>query len=620
VKIDRSIKRSFPESARSYPDSTAERRPGTIIILLAAAVFAVYATALSNGFTYDDSIIWDNEGFEELVLKPSALVGRAYFELSKEMSYRPLVTATYMLDFALWGHKPFVYHLANVLWHLAAVLALFLLLSRILGDRPATWLGAILFAVHPVTTEAVDSIGFREEMLCGTFYFLAAALLIGAVRSGRHGRPIHLIVGSAAAGAALLSKEMALSLPLFLGLWGLWALHSEKEGERSKSNFTPFATALVVTLIFLPVRFFLMSEPEPTPAHYPGNGLISNWATMSAIFLDYARLLLVPWPLWPERSVRVYESFAAARPLLGAALLVGLALGIARTWRKRPAAVFLLAASLAALIPVSNAIPFHILFAERYLYIPCAFFCGAAGLVIERAARTWTGKAITGGLIVLLGAITAFQNTRWQDDFTLWRHTVAHDPVSQDALYNLGNEMTKRKELDAAIDLYLRSLSAPLNRFFEDAQKRYGKVYYNLGRVYQMQSRDEAALDCYRRALLLNPGKSKYILNLAVALAELGHHEEAREIFERLSREETGRLRALALKNLGVFHALRGEFDKAREAFRESLAVNAGDAETRRMLADLEAEGAASNGSEMTGQAPARKHQAHDSPGGRGTP
>jgi len=472
------------------------------------------------------------------------------------------------------------------------VLALYLLLSKILDDRRAAWFGALLFAVHTVNTEAVVSIGFREEMLCGTFYFLAAAFIIDATRSDRPGRVVRLIIGATAAGAALLSKEMALSLPLFLGLWGLWTQQDNKADVESTvlNPFIPLAAALVVTLAFLPVRFFLMAEPEPTSALLPGNALISNWATMSAIFLDYARLLLVPWPLWPEHSVHVYESFAAARPLLGAALLAGLGLWIAATWRKRLAAVFLVAASLVALLPVSNAIPFHILFAERYLYIPCAFFCGTAGLVIERASRTRTGTALVGGLIILLCAMTAFQNTRWRDDLTLWRHTVAHDPGSHDALYNLGNEMTRLNELDAAVDLYNRSLSAPLNRFFVGAESRYGRVYYNLGRVYQMLLKNEAALECYRQALGLEPGRPKYLLNFAVVLARLGHSKEAREIFEALSVEASGEQRALALKNLGVLHALQGEYDEARKAFQESLAINAGDDETRRMLADLDAE------------------------------
>lgn len=591
MKTDLSIKMSTPGNGRSRPGRFPEGSPAAVILLLAAAVLAAYATALLNGVTYDDTIIWENEGFEELVSRPSALVGRAYFDLSKEMSYRPLVTATYILDYALWGRNPFFYHLVNLLWHLAAVLALYLLLSKILDDRRAAWLGALLFAVHPVNTEAVVSIGFREEMLCGTFYFLTAALLIGATNSDRPGRVVRLIIGSAAAGAALLSKEMALSLPLFLGLWGLWVQQGEKANEESweKGPFIPLAAALVVTLAFLPVRFFLMAEPEPTHAHLPGNALIANWATMSAIFLDYARLLLVPWPLWPEHSVRVHEGFAAIRPLLGAVLLAGLVLWITATWRKKPAATFLAAATLVALLPVSNAIPFHIIFAERYLYIPCAFFCGAVGLALERASRTRTGTALAAGLVILLCAMTAFQNTRWRDDLTLWRHTVAHDPRSQDALYNLGNEMTERNELDAAVDLYNRSLSAPLNRFFVGAEKRYGRVYYNLGRVYQRLSKDKAALECYRQALNLEPGRPKYLLNFAVALARLGHSEEAREIFEALSVEASSEQRALAFKNLGVYHAMQGEFDKAREAFRQSLTINAGDDETRRMLADLDA-------------------------------
>ena len=575
------------------------------LALLAAAVLAAYATSLPNGFTYDDTIIWDNEGFETLVHNPSALFTHEYFTLSKEMSYRPVATATYLLDFALWGESPLPFHLVNVLWHLAAVLALYLLLVTVLGDRRAGFLGALLFAIHPVNTEAVNNIGFRDEMLCGAFYFAALALFIDSAKHVGPGRTGRLVLGAVATAIALFSKEMALSLPLVLGLRVVLRRlgRSREAGDRGSGpgdglsrvggpgDLLALAVAIGVTLLFAVVRFHLLTASDPTAAVFPGGNRLAGMATMAGLFLDYMRLLVVPWPLWAERSVRIHGGFAELRPLLGLTVLAGLAFVTVALRGRKPGVAFCLAAGLIALGPVSNVIPFHIIFAERYLYIPWGLLCGAAGTVLAwTTRRKWDAPAV-GAILLLLASVTAYQNTRWRDDFTLWSHAVKHDPFSQIALFNLGNEMTERKELDAAVDLYRLSLDAPLNRFFEGAGRRYGSVYYNLGRVQQMQSRDKAALGSYHRALLLTPGDPKYLLNLAVAFDELGDRTNARKAFAKLQEEATGDLLAMTLKNLGIFHARWGEIEEARKALRASLAIKSDDEETRRMLDELDTDG-----------------------------
>src|SRR5262245_34696859 len=79
--------------------------------IVACLVFAVYANALDNPFVYDDY---------DTVINNRSLVDPANVRFVLIYSpFRPVVNASYALDRALWGYRPFGFHLTNVLLHAA---------------------------------------------------------------------------------------------------------------------------------------------------------------------------------------------------------------------------------------------------------------------------------------------------------------------------------------------------------------------------------------------------------------------------------------------------------------------------------------------------------------------
>ena len=103
------------------------------ILLIVAGSIALYANTLQNGFVYDDeetivnnTLIWSLDNLPLLFNKT------AYFGRSGEMSYRPVVTFTYFVDYALYGLKPWGYHLTNVLLHAVNGVLLYIFLSLLL--------------------------------------------------------------------------------------------------------------------------------------------------------------------------------------------------------------------------------------------------------------------------------------------------------------------------------------------------------------------------------------------------------------------------------------------------------------------------------------------------------
>ncbi|MCA1560400.1 MAG: hypothetical protein LC804_09085, partial [Acidobacteria bacterium] len=201
-------------------------RSGTRAGLLAAALAGVvYLNALNNPFVYDDH--------NTVVANPSLTDIRNVRFVLVHAAFRPLVNVSYAADRAVWGYRPFGFHLTNVLLHMAVTVLLFVFLRFAIFDaarkiaarapvtRPpppstsraelyAAFTGAALFAVHPLMTEAVAYVSGRSELLCATWFLLTMLLARHAILNGN---VLVAAAGFATGALALASKEVAAALP-----------------------------------------------------------------------------------------------------------------------------------------------------------------------------------------------------------------------------------------------------------------------------------------------------------------------------------------------------------------------------------------------------------------------
>ncbi|HLA79148.1 MAG TPA: hypothetical protein VJU18_16340, partial [Vicinamibacteria bacterium] len=137
--------------------------------------------------------------------------------------YIPLTWITLGLDYLVWGLKPFGYHLTSLMFHLANAVLFLLLARRLLllrqpGLPASAALGgalaaALFFAVHPLRVESVVWISERRDVVCGFFSLLALNAYLSAVAQGR---PRRLLGCALLFACALLSKGIALALPVVL--------------------------------------------------------------------------------------------------------------------------------------------------------------------------------------------------------------------------------------------------------------------------------------------------------------------------------------------------------------------------------------------------------------------
>src|SRR3989338_9083171 len=167
-----------PEIIGEKPSTTKNHHLLSISFILIIAI-AIYSNTLKNGFVHDDEFTIVNNTLIKNFSNISKLFTKEYFSTSGEMSYRPVVTFTYFLDYAIYGIKPWGYHLTNLLLHAMNGVILYIFLTLLITHHSSLiTLISLLFITHPVLTEAVNAISFREDLLCFLFFISALILYI----------------------------------------------------------------------------------------------------------------------------------------------------------------------------------------------------------------------------------------------------------------------------------------------------------------------------------------------------------------------------------------------------------------------------------------------------------
>ena len=554
-----------PAIARNAFGADLSLAAAAFILVLSVAV--VYANSLGNGFVFDDA--------ENIVANPHirslAGIPRILGLTGEAPLYRPLRHLSYTIDFSIWGLNPIGYHLANLGYHAVAAVLVFALARSLLQDAGAALLTALIFAVHPVQTDAVTYLSGRRDVLCGLFYLLGFWAFLNYRKNGR-GR--HLLLALGAYAASVASKEMGVTLP------ALFLVHDLMAGMDRPPP--PTSTGAALRSWWRRHRWFyaaffmgggayaaytiLLSNPSHAPG-YHGGSLLNNFLTVAKVQAHYLKLLGFPRTLNADYS---YNAFPAAHSILEPAVLVSLLAlfallgGVLWLARRDKLYLFCWLWFVVTLLPVSQIIPHHELLAEHYLYLPLIGFALAAARAAQTALRhpRWRHGAVIAAVavaLVLLAVRTTIRNRDWRDDLTLWTKTVATAPECARARNNLGRALTvsgrPREALDqlrAALRIKPRYPEAYANLgvacgalgLTEQARgyltqalalnPQFAEAHYNLGVSHATAGDLEAAAGAFTEAVRLNPGSASARFNLALALIKLGRPDEAREHLQQV--------------------------------------------------------------------------------------
>ena len=223
-------------------------RHAAAVLLILCLGSCVYFNSLLNGFHLDDRLlihedraVSEGAGFLWNFSRPLRFF-REY--------YRPLQVYSLRLDFLLWGLEPFGYHLTSVFLHLLNAVFLYFLLTLLCRRLDVPLLASVFFLCHPLFSEPVNYIASRSDLLAGTFFLLTLIFyLLAKVRRNGLYRTLSCVVFF----FALLSKETALFIPVFLLLW---EAVTRKEFRSLWSYFLIAVVFYAFRSVIVPFRLF----------------------------------------------------------------------------------------------------------------------------------------------------------------------------------------------------------------------------------------------------------------------------------------------------------------------------------------------------------------------------
>ncbi len=503
-------------------------------LALAALTAAIYLNALGNGFVYDDhSQIVGNPWIKDIRYLPKIFLSHSFGFLGDDfaaLSYRPMVFVVYMAEYAVFGLKPWGWHLINSLLHVVNSVMVFLTISRLLegyrvSDTRAqsqpvfhipAFFGAVLFAVHPVNSEPVSWVGCVPELF---YVFMCMTVLYGHIKTfgDRRVPPPEGLAYPVLTGVlfflAVLFKETAIFLPALLLVYDRIR---EKDGGffsvQKMVRYVPYAAAAAV---YLAARWLALGRIAP-PQQYHSYLSALEYLLNAPVFIVHEALMLLYPDAVPFRLLKPVLSVTEPDFLFSLAFLCLLA--VLFLWnRKKVHPLYFMALSLVALpllptlySPAISRFPL----ADRYLYFPSigfALFLALAvrrlvnyGMNVERRVYVWALTGAFAALAVCSSWSAEKRSLVWKDDLTLWSASAVKDPENYYAFYNLGIAYFRTARMNEGVLMMKASVAA--NRLMAHPDKvMLASAHRSLARAYGETGLVREAKNEYREVLRFSP-------------------------------------------------------------------------------------------------------------------
>jgi protein O-mannosyl-transferase len=550
-------------------------REGLYIGVLLAVAALVYADALRNAFAMDDTLLY-------IVRNPQVIaptLRNLFAPHALTNVFRPVTFGSFALDWKLGGGRPFLFHAVNLVLHAAVCLLLYFLLRMVLQafqhGKTVAFAAALLFAVHPIHTEAVASITGRSELLAAGF-LLAAWML--HLRDREIGSLLCLAL-------ALLSKESAVVF-LPLAAIGDYAVGKWKSIGR-------YLRIAGVTLVYLVVLWKVQG------GHFgPGYiGILDNpLASVPAgprilnalrVAWKYVGLQIYPATLSCDYSYNQIPLYGDWGNLLPAAIASVAALGgwIWAIGRRKSTLALAGGIYLAGFASTANIlVPIGTIMGERLAYLPSAGFCLLAALAwnwLQHRQRT-LALALFAAIIGLMGVRTVARNRDWKDSATIYAAAVRAVPNSAKMHQNValadmdaGRLDSARKELDTALRIYPT---------YPQALAAYGLLESRQGN-YQAAGR--MMEEAYYSVPGDDPAYDEIAVDLATIYMQTDHLDGALQVLNSEIAKSPENARAWA--NRAVIQYKRGKVADARSDAETALHLDANNRQARNLLQLLNA-------------------------------
>ena len=440
--------------------------------------------------------------------------------------------ATLALDRSLYRGHARGYHVSSIAFHVAATLLLFALLLAVGVPRPAAFVAALVFGVHPLHTDAIDSAFNRSEVLAAIG---VGGGLLWLWRYVDEARPRARVLAWGGAGViyfvALLCRESAVTLPLLAVLMFV-LLRPRPTWREEARRLWPVVLLVVPLLGYLWLRQLALHEPGGGVMASLAQGIVApggrgeRLALVAVTARDYLKLMFYPSPLRAS-----YEDYAVQAVWLAIAIHVLLVALAVAARRRAPLVTFGIAFYYVALLPSTKLFVDPATFAERFAYLPSigvvvALAFGLTSLLQRsgRRAVVLAGVALAGALMPL----TLLRNLDWHSRVALWEADVKVTRGDWRSLINLSEAYLGQGRNEAVLALCQRGI---------EVAPKHGGMRSNRGIAFINLGRYSEAEQAFRDAIRLDPKASHYANLARLCSLQRRRHDAEVAYREAISRE-----------------------------------------------------------------------------------
>ena len=603
------------------------------LILFGVSVL-VWLTGAWGGFVWIDHVEIEQAGYRVTDWEDFQLVWSVSLDayLERESGslqsiggyYRPIYAMFVTADWALWGSKPFPYHLVNISVHALVVVFLYLLGTQLLASirigNTIAFAGTLLFAVHPFGVHSVTWISGRKDSLCALF---AVAALIGfgrlLLRQERSSfRVATVLVSVLLLNVATLCKELAVVVPVFATIWVWFALGKNDHQSSSQPTARSFDTFVLLGLFWISSigaiafrKWNLGGIGLDVP--YPSDSFVTNALVSVQLVGTYVQRTLLPLDptivdRWPVEIIGGTTGVLAALAFLG--ILSVMIWGLVR---RRIEGLFACWFCI-WLLPATGIVPLRHMYAERYLYPASWGLMLLACLLVSRwFERESTHRQTTiwfaSPLAILFSVQTIIANQSWKSDQSLFRYAVLQDEHYAEGLSALALIELEEKKYDSSAAFSKRAIESANDETHRSYWSRFGTLsnaglasyyvgdsgtartmfelardsrpanaisWYHLGLVAKAENDLDAAANYYRRAIEQKADHHLSRNNLGHIYLVLQQFDECVSVLKCTVDAQPSN--SLALANIATAYLLRKDFSAAEQYFEIVVALDSGDA------------------------------------------
>jgi len=511
--------------ARQMPSWLDREWPWGLILLL--AVLVTYSPVWSAGY------FWDDQG--HLTENPCIVgpLGLKQIWTTQAASICPLTLTTFWVEHKLWGLAPLPYHLVNVFLHAACAILLWQVLRSL--RVPGAWLGASLWALHPLQVESVAWITEMKNTQSCLFYLLAILFYLKGLKrrslEGGQWLDWNYVPCLLFAVLAMASKSSTVSLPIVLGLCAWWI-----KGRWEWRILIKVGPILLMSLFAGLASLWTQAQdgadvpqwvrPWPERLITAGDAV---WFYLGKLIWPHP--LMIIYPRWDVDAGRLINYL----PLLAVIIVLFVFLLKGDKWA-RPW-FFAFAYFLVLLLPVLGLIDNHFLryslVADHFQYLAAMGPLALAGAAIVRLAdflhpgRRWMPLTLGAGMLLILGILSWQRSCAYESAERLWTDTLEKNPDCWLACDELGGILLDKGLLDQAIVKYQKAVEISPSAY---------EHHYNLGVALAQKGRVDEAMAQFQNAVVINPNFVLAHYNLGVAYSQAGQIGQAIAQFKEALR------------------------------------------------------------------------------------